>query len=78
LYDKSNYNLEEKKMKIEISLEKTFRISREFEITPEQLERLYSDNQLIEEMKKDVENGSVSFDYCVCEADGNTLIDWRN
>lgn len=64
-------------MRIEITMEKTQRISKEFEVTKVQLEELkIGINPFEEEMEQEIESGDCSYDYAVNDEDGNTIVDW--
>lgn len=64
-------------MRIEITMEKTQRISKEFEVTKDQLEELkIGINPFEEEMEQEIESGDCSYDYTVNDEDGNTIVDW--
>ena len=67
------------KRKIEMTVEKTLRVSKEIEVTDEELEMLlHGENSFIdEEMENDLENGDVEYDYTVTDVEtGETLVDW--
>lgn len=64
-------------MRVEITMEKTQRISKEFEVTKDQLEELkIGINPFEEEMEQEIESGDCSYDYTVNDEDGNTIVDW--
>lgn len=64
-------------MKIEITMEKTMRITMEFDATEEQIEDLkHGENPFYEQMKKEVENGEVEYDYAVNDLEGNEIVPW--
>lgn len=64
-------------MRVEITMEKTQRISKEFEVTIDQLEELkIGINPFEEEMEQEIESGDCSYDYTVNDEDGNTIVDW--
>lgn len=64
-------------MKIEITMEKTMRIAMEFEASKEQIEDLKrGENPFYEQMKKEVENGEVEYDYAVNDPEGNEIVPW--
>lgn len=64
-------------MRIEITMEKTQRISKEFEVTKDQLKELkIGINPFEEEMEQEIESGDCSYDYTVNDEDGNTIVDW--
>lgn len=66
------------KMEIEITLERTQRISNQVEVTKEQLQMLESgENPFQEEMEEHLDDGIFEYDYAVCDLEGNTLVDWR-
>ena len=65
-------------IKVNITLEKTIRISQDFEIAGEQLELLKEGiNPFQKELESKTESGYVEYDYAVCDDDGNTIIDWE-
>lgn len=64
-------------MIIEITMEKTQRISKIFDITKEQLEELeYGINQFLSKLEKEIDSGDCEYDYAVKDENGNTIIDW--
>lgn len=64
-------------MKVEITMEKTMRIAMEFEVSKKQVEDLkYGDNPFYEQMKKEIENGEVEYDYAVNDLEGNEIVPW--
>lgn len=65
-------------MRIEITMEKVQRVSMEFEITEEQLERLKcGENLFYEQMENEIESGCVEYDYTVYDLDGNEIVPWN-
>lgn len=63
---------------VEITLERTQRISNQVEVTKEQLQMLESgENPFQEEMEKYLDDSMIEYDYAVCDLEGNTLVDWR-
>lgn len=64
-------------MRVEITMEKTQRINKVFEVTKDQFEELkIGINPFEEEMEKEIESGDCGYDYVVNDEDGNTIIDW--
>ena len=64
---------------IEMTVEKTMRVSKEMEVTDEDLEMLFCGiNKLMDdEMEKELENGDVEYDYTVTDVETEeTLVDW--
>lgn len=65
-------------MKIEITMEKTQRIAKEFDVTEEQLDDLKNGiNPFKEEMEREMKSGDCEYDYAVNDADGNSIVDWN-
>lgn len=53
------------------------RIAMEFEVSKKQVEDLkYGDNPFYEQMKKEIENGEVEYDYAVNDLEGNEIVPW--
>lgn len=65
-------------MKVEITMEKTIRMAKVFEVTEEQINELINgENPFYDEMEKELEqDGWVEYDYTVNDEEGNTLVDW--
>lgn len=64
-------------MKIEITMEKRMRISMEFEASKEHIEDLKrGENPFYEQMKKEIENGEIEYDYAVNDMKGNEIVPW--
>lgn len=64
-------------MKVDITLEKTIRVSKEYDVTEEEFKQLKAGiNPFHEEMEKEIESGYVEYNYAVCDENGETLIDW--
>lgn len=65
-------------MKIEITMEKSYRISKEFEATEEQIEMLSCGiNPFQAELEAEIEDGTEEIDYAVCDENGETIVDWE-
>jgi len=63
--------------KIEITFERTQRISKEFEVTEEQLQSLLlGENPFFDELETEVSKGSVEYDYTVHDEAERCLVDW--
>lgn len=63
---------------VEITLERTQRISNQVKVTKEQLLMLErGENPFQEEMEEHLDDGIFEYDYAVCDLEGNTLVDWR-
>lgn len=67
--------------KICVTMEKKIRVSKEFEITPEELDRIMNDgeNPFYDQMQElcTEENGTVNYDYAIADEDNQkTLVDW--
>lgn len=63
---------------IEITLERTQRISKQIKATKDQLLLLEGgENPFQEEMEKVLDDGEFEYDYTVCDLEGNTLVDWQ-
>lgn len=61
---------------VEITLERTQRISNQVEVTKEQLQMLESgENPFQDELEKVLDE--FEYDYTVCDLEGNTLVDWQ-
>lgn len=64
-------------IKIEITMEKRIRVSKEFEVTEDQLEELkMGENPFYDDLENELSSGSEEWDYSVCDEDGNTIVDW--
>ena len=64
-------------IRIEITMEKTQRAAKEFNVTQKQLKSLKSGIDLFrEEMEAEIESGDCEYDYAVNDADGRTIVDW--
>ena len=64
-------------MLVEIIMEKKIRVSKNFEVTEEQLEGLkMGENPFYEDLENELSNGDEEWDYAVCDEDGNTIVDW--
>lgn len=64
-------------MRIEITMEKTMRIAKEFDVTENQLEDLKrGENPFYDEMEKEIETGDVEYDYAVNDLNGNEIVPW--
>lgn len=65
-------------MRIKITMKKIQRISKEFEVTKDQLEELkIGINPFEEEMEQEIESGECGYDYAVNDEDGNIIVDWE-
>lgn len=65
----------DKKKTVEITMEKTMRVSMMVEVTNEQLEQLKNgDNPFYNDA--DFESGNIEYDYAVCDEDGEEIVDW--
>lgn len=63
---------------VEITLERTQRISNQAKVTKEQLQMLESgENPFQEEMEKYLDDNMNEYDYAVYDLEGNTLVDWQ-
>jgi len=77
LCDELEFNVFDKKMTVEITMEKTMRVSMTVEVTKEQLGQLKrGDNPFYGEA--DFENGDIYYDYDVCDEDGEEIIPWSD
>lgn len=68
-------------MRIEMTMERTVRVAKTFDVTEEQLEKLRLGNNIFsEEFEEDLEtewkNKEFWDDYAVNDTDGNTIVDW--
>lgn len=64
-------------MKIEITMEKTLRVSMDFEATQEQVELLEKGiNPFQEKLEEKLPDGDVEYDYAVNDEDGNAIVPW--
>ncbi len=65
-------------VKIDITVERTVRICKEFEVTKEQLEELRNGiNPFFDEFESDLLSGDGEYDYSVNDTKGRTLVDWN-
>ncbi len=63
--------------KVEITVEKTVRLCKEFEVTEDQLEELRTGiNPFFGVFENDLYREDAEYDYAVCDEDGNTIVDW--
>lgn len=67
----------ENKIKVEITMEKTMRVSMTVEITKEQLEQLELGNNPFYD-DADFESGEIYYDYTVCDKDGEEIVPWSD
>lgn len=66
-----------RKIKVEITMEKTQRVAQEYDVTDEQLDDLKNGiNPFKEEMEDEIESGDCDYDFAVADEDGNTIVDW--
>lgn len=66
-------------MRVEITLEKTMRVSKVIDVTKEELEQLRcGDNPFQETMEVELEYGDVEYDYAVNDMDGTEIVPWQN
>lgn len=64
-------------MIIEITMEKTQRTAKRFEVTEEQLKDLkFEISQFLDELEKKIDDGDCEYDYTVKDENGNTIINW--
>jgi len=66
-------------MKVEITMEITKRMSKEFDVTEEELMQLKNgENPFNQEMEYEIESGvgDLEIDYSVNDECGNTIVDW--
>lgn len=64
-------------VKVDITVERTVRVCKEFEVTEAQLMELKDGiNPFFDEFENDLFNGDGEYDYYVCDEDGNSLVDW--
>ena len=62
---------------VEITMEKTMRITKTFRVTTEQLDLLKCGvNPFEGEMDAEIESGTVEHDYAVNDIDGNEIVPW--
>lgn len=67
----------EKKIKVEITMEKRQRVSMIIEVTPAELEQLKNgDNPFYEDA--DFDEGEEKYDYAVCDEDGEEIVPWMD
>lgn len=63
--------------KIEVTMEKRYRVAMEFDATEEQLAMLkLGMNPFKEELEEKIENGEVEYDYAVADEDGAEIVPW--
>lgn len=66
-------------MKVEITMEKVLRVSKEVEVTEGQLEKLKNgENPFKEEMDKEILDGYFDEDFAVCDLNGNVIVSWSH
>ena len=66
-------------MIVEITLEKVLRVSKEVEVTKDQLEKLKNgDNPFKAEMEKEILNGCFDEDFAVCDLNGHVIVPWSH
>lgn len=66
-------------MKVEITFEKTFRVSDEFDVTEEELNDLRSGDipyRIFSQLEKTVLSGDIEYDYAVDDENGSNIISW--
>jgi hypothetical protein len=64
--------------KIEITFEKTQRISKEIEVTEDQLQSLINgENPFFDELESEVGEGDTEYDYTVHDENESCLVDWK-
>lgn len=65
-------------MKVEITMEKTIRIAKVFDVTEGQLDDLMrGENPFFDELEEEIETGDIEYDYAVNDLDGNEIIPWE-
>lgn len=65
-------------MIIEITMEKTQRVAKEFEVTDEQLKQLKDGvNPFLNQLELELESGDCKYDYAVNDEEGRTLVNWN-
>lgn len=66
-------------MKVELTMEKTQRVSKVYDVTEEQLDFLKAGiNPFKERMEQELEAGVCEYDFAACDVYGNTVVDWCN
>lgn len=64
-------------MIIEITMEKTQRTTKKFDVTEEQLKDLkYEIIQFLDELEKKIDSDDCEYDYTVKDENGKTIINW--
>lgn len=65
--------------RVEVTVEKVYRVAMEFEATEEQIESLrYGDNPFSEIMEPELANGDVEYDFAAVNTDtGEQIMDWN-
>lgn len=54
--------------RVEVTMEKTYRVAMEFDATEEQIKMLESgENPFAEEMEKELQNGDIEYDYAAVD-----------
>lgn len=66
-------------MIVEITMEKVLRVSKEVEVTVDQLEQLKNGENLFKaEMEKEILSGCFDEDFAVCDLNGDVIVPWSH
>lgn len=66
-------------MKVEITMEKVLRVSKEVDVTENQLEQLKNgENPFKEEMEEEILDGYFDEDFAVCDLNGDVIVPWSH
>ena len=71
------FDEEDESQEVEITMEKVTRVSKTVKVTPNQMEQLKIGlNPFADEMVKEMESGSSTYDYAVNGIDGEEIVTW--
>lgn len=66
-------------MKIELTMEKTQRVSKVYDVTEEQFDLIKAGiNPFKEKMEQELDTGVCEYDFAACDVYGKTIVDWCN
>lgn len=65
-------------MIVQITMEKTLRVAKEYDVTEEELEQLRSGtNPFYDDLEREINEGCVEYDYAVTDEYGGDIVPWH-
>ena len=65
-------------MRVQITMEKTLRVAKEYDVTQEELEQLRSGvNPFYDDLESELDGGDVEYDYAVTDEYGDDIVPWH-